>query len=152
MHTFTSLHYIIQYICVHFTSSFLLLCVAGWLLSTHCVRYSNDASSIFGAFHINLRMIDDRVHSSPIFLFLGWRSSKKRCKGCQYFSGILRISENDWQLILWFSENVLQQHQHASKKLAVQEKFICEQRIQLSILLGDFTNLWEEYGMKRINT
>jgi hypothetical protein len=31
------LDYIMQHIYAHFTSSFLLLFVAGWLLSTHCV-------------------------------------------------------------------------------------------------------------------
>ncbi len=40
IHTFTSLHYIMQHIHAHSTSSFLLLFVAGWLLSTRCVRYT----------------------------------------------------------------------------------------------------------------
>jgi hypothetical protein len=43
------------------------------------------------------------------------RGTEKRCKGCKYFSEIRRISENDWQLILRFIENVLQHHTHVSK-------------------------------------
>jgi hypothetical protein len=42
--------------------------------------------------------------------------------------------EKDWQLIPQFSENVLQQHNRVSKKLAIQLKFTEEPRIQLSIL------------------
>jgi hypothetical protein len=39
--------------------------------------------------------------------------------------------------------NVLQHHKRVSKKLAIHIKFIGERQIQLSILLGDSTNLRE---------
>jgi hypothetical protein len=45
---------------------------------------------------------------------MGWWSSEKHCKGCQYFSEICRISENDWQLIPPFSKDVLQQRKRFS--------------------------------------
>ncbi len=46
-----------------------------------------------------------------------WVSGPPRnvAKGRQYFSEILRISENDWQPIPRFSENVLQQHKRVHK-------------------------------------
>ncbi len=59
-----------------------------------------------------------KLTTEPVVLqfsfFLGQRSSEKRCKGCLSLLEILRIFENDWQLIPLFSENVLQQHKHFS--------------------------------------
>ncbi len=43
------------------------------------------------------------------------------------------------------SPNVLQQHKRASKKLAIEIIYIGEQRIQLSTLLEDSTNLREDF-------
>jgi hypothetical protein len=90
-------------------------------------------------FYESLRRIDNWVYSSPISFFCV--SGPPENAANSVFAETCGISENDWQLILQFSKNALLQYKHASKKLAIQIKFIGEPWIQLSILLRDSMNL-----------